>query len=72
VTISSATIDSNNAAITGGTVSIAKGTSGTVVVTIPSTGSSTTEPFANTAQYTITLMTAKGNKVTTQATYTGT
>jgi hypothetical protein len=66
VTISSATID-GNAATLSGTLSIPKGTSQTVIVTITSTG--TTAPFVNTAQYTIKLMTAKGNTVTTQATY---
>jgi flagellin-like protein len=68
VTISSATIDGNPATITGGTVAIAKGTSAPVTLTL----SSTTAPvFVNTAQYTIKLMTAKGNTVVTQATYTG-
>jgi len=71
VTITSATVDGNATAITGGTVTIAKGTSGTVILTIPATGHSGSEVFVNTAQYTIKLMTAKGNTVATQATYTG-
>jgi flagellin-like protein len=78
VTINSALIDSNSAvmyaqgssATLAGTagvasVSISKGTS--VTFTIAVAGQS----FTNTAQYTIKLMTAKGNTVTGQATYTG-
>jgi flagellin-like protein len=66
VTISGATIDGNTVSFTvlpAG--SIAKGTSSTVTLTW--TGST----FVNTAQYTIKLMTAKGNTVATQATYAG-
>jgi flagellin-like protein len=67
VTISSATIDGNSVTITSITPSgpIAKGTSSSVVLTWTGTA------FTNTAQYTIKLMTAKGNTVVTQATYTG-
>ena len=75
VTITSAYIDSNPASITAavnsagtsvlanGQVTILKGT--TVTITI--TGAA----FTNTAQYTIKLMTGKGNTVSNQATYTG-
>ena len=78
VTITSALIDSNTAvmyaqgssATLAGTagvasVSINKGTS--VTFTIAVSG----QTFTNTAQYTIKLMTAKGNTVTSQATYAG-
>lgn len=67
VTIDSGTID-GTAWTLSPAVSIAKGTTGTVTITAPAgfTG------FLNTAQYTIKLMTAKGNTVTTQASYTGT
>ena len=83
VTISSATID-GNAAITspwisqwhyhwrfrheygkGHSIPIAKGTSADVAISI------TTETFSNSAQYTITLMTAKGNTLTSSAAYNG-
>ena len=65
VTISSATIDSTPATFTVAPAGpIAKGTSSIVTVTW-------TSAFVNTAQYTIKLMTAKGNAVTNQATYTG-
>ena len=67
VTISGATIDGNTVSFTVSPVGpIAKGTSSTVTLTW--TGST----FVNTAQYTIKLMTAKGNTVATQATYPGT
>ena len=69
VTITSAYIDANTAALFNPaavkSVPISKGTS--VTFTLGVTGSN----FANTAQYTIKLMTAKGNTVTGQATYTG-
>ena len=80
VTISSATIDGNAAilvhgypsgTITGdllngkGQIPIAKGTSVDVAISI------TTETFSNSAQYTITLMTAKGNTLTSSAAYNG-
>ena len=67
VTISSAYIDSNTAAFTGGatSISVLKGNTATFNVTV------TGVTFANTAQYTIKLMTAKGNTVTGQGTYTG-
>ena len=72
VTITSAFIDGNtgtmNSATGGGSVitsfAIDKGQSGTFYVTVAGT-------FASTAQYTIKLMTAKGNTETNQATYTG-
>jgi flagellin-like protein len=75
VTITSAYIDANPASITAavnsagtsvlanGQVTILKGT--TVTITI--TGAA----FTNTAEYTIKLMTGKGNTVSNQATYTG-
>jgi flagellin-like protein len=71
VTITSATIDSSPAQLLTSpagaqvkSVAIAKGTSVTF-------GVGASGQFANTAQYTIKLMTAKGNTVTSQATYTG-
>ena len=70
VTITSATIDSsaaqllNSAGKQVASVAIPKGSSVTF-------GIGATGQFVNTAQYTIKLMTAKGNTVTTQATYTG-
>jgi len=67
VTITSATIDGNQATITG-TASILKGQTGTFNVGFTS-GSGLT--FTNTAQYTIKLQTAKGNALTTTYTYTG-
>ena len=66
VTISSATIDGNAATITTNPSPILKGTIGTVIISY-----TTTTLFVNTAQYTIKLMTAKGNTLTTQATYSG-
>jgi len=66
VTITSAYIDSNSASFTSGTsVSILKGNSATFNMTVSGV------TFANTAQYTIKLMTAKGNTVTSTGTYTG-
>jgi flagellin-like protein len=80
VTITSATIDGasvniNYAYLTGtsttnlvntsGQVPITKGTAVDIYISGPTGG------FANSAQYTIKLMTAKGNTVTTTATYTG-
>ena len=80
VTISSATIDGNAATlvhgypsgtITGdllngkGQIPIAKGTSVDVTITTAA------ETFSNSAQYTITLMTAKGNTLTSSASYNG-
>jgi flagellin-like protein len=70
VTITSATIDSSSVQLLNSagkivtSVAVAKGTSVTF-------GLGATGQFANTAQYTIKLMTAKGNTVTTQATYSG-
>jgi len=66
VTITSATIDGNTAAVTG--LAIAKGTSQPITLTITST---TTPNFVNSAQYTIKLTTAKGNTVVYTATYSG-
>ena len=48
-----------------GQIPIAKGTSVDVAISI------TTETFSNSAQYTITLMTAKGNTLTSSAAYNG-
>ena len=68
VTITSALIDSTSAQLLNphpvASVAVTKGSS--VTFTIGATGT-----FSNTAQYTIKLMTAKGNTVTGQATYTG-
>ena len=72
VTISSAYIDSNvgtmYTGVTTGTaatsIPIVKGSSVTFNVTVSGA-------FANTAQYTIKLMTAKGNTLTSTGTYTG-
>ena len=75
VTITSATIDGNLAgisaaapttALVNGQVVIAKGTSVTITM------APAAYPFVNSAQYTINLMTAKGNTETGQATYSGT
>lgn len=72
VTITSATIDGNPATIsvTGQTApwTIAKGTSETLTLSF-ATGSGLT--FTSTAQYTINLVTAKGNTITATYTYTG-
>jgi flagellin-like protein len=67
VTISSAYIDSNVATFTGGvtSISVLKGNSATFNMTVSGI------TFANTAQYTVKLMTAKGNTVTSTGTYTG-
>ncbi len=69
VTITSAYIDSNTATMFNPahvtSVAIPKG--GSVTFTIGVGGSS----YATTAQYTVKLMTAKGNTITNQATYTG-
>ena len=72
VTITSALIDASTATMFSGTpaarvtsVAISKGTAVTFTLGVNGVN------FANTAQYTIKLMTAKGNTVTTQATYTG-
>ena len=66
VTIVSANIDGNAATIAG-TTAIAKGTSQILTITFTS-GSLT---FTTTAQYTINLVTAKGNTESTTYTYTG-
>jgi flagellin-like protein len=70
VTITSAYIDSNAATqilnphpVTS--VAITKGNSATFTISVSG------QTFATTAQYTIKLMTAKGNTITSQASYTG-
>ena len=76
VTISSAYIDSNVAAMYTGvspgtlatSIPILKGNSVTFNITVTT---ATNANFANTAQYTIKLMTAKGNTLTSTGTYTG-
>jgi flagellin-like protein len=82
VTITSANIDGTTwtigAAVLSGTATpsvsstgqplIAKGTSVDIPLTLTST---TVAPFTNSAQYTVNLMTAKGNTETSQATYSG-
>jgi len=70
VTINSATIDGNAVSFapigqTGDNV--AKGSSVTFALTLPNSGSLTS--FVNTAQYTIKLLTAKGNSLVSTATY---
>jgi len=74
VNIASATIDGNSATITfatshgwasGDQAAIPKGGSVDVTVQLPS------GTFADSAQYTIKLQTAKGNSITTQASYNG-
>jgi len=81
VTISSATIDGYTATFTSATgatpawssgstsVGIAKGSSVTITMTVMN--GATAYPFSNSAQYTISLMTAKGNTLTTSASYNG-
>ena len=69
VTITSATID-GAAATLGTTTTIPKGQS--VVITLTITNAASATPlFSNSAQYTIKLMTAKGNTVTDTPTYSG-
>ena len=66
VTINLATIDGKTATINSPTPAvIAKGSSVDVTITVNA------YPFANSAQYTIKLQTAKGNSLTTSASYTG-
>jgi flagellin-like protein len=66
VTINLATIDGKTAVINSPTPAvIAKGSSVDVTITVAG------YPFANSAQYTIKLQTAKGNSLTTSASYTG-
>jgi len=81
VSITSATIDGNTATIQGATlastgatvnlvngqVPILKGTSVDINITVPSS----VETFVDSAQYTIKLMTAKGNTITDTPTYSG-
>ena len=83
VDITSATIDANTATITAATVTsgsqvltwtsgqvpIQKGNTVSITMTVGSAASP--YPFVNSAQYTIKLMTAKGNTVTNTATYAG-
>lgn len=68
VTISSATIDGQNAAITetGAALNIVKGATGTITLTNPGTGSPN---FNAGAQYSIKLVTAKGTTVPYTITY---
>jgi len=66
VTIASANIDGNPAAIAGVT-SIAKGTSQTLQISFTTAG----YWFNSTAEYQINLVTAKGNTESTTYTYTG-
>jgi len=66
VTIVSANID-GNPAIIAGTAAITKGTSQTLTIAFTSPSLS----FTTTAQYTINLVTAKGNTESTTYTYTG-
>ena len=66
VTIASANIDGNAATIAG-TAAIAKGTSQTLTIAFASPSLN----FTTTAQYTINLVTAKGNTESTTYTYTG-
>jgi archaellum component FlaF (FlaF/FlaG flagellin family) len=66
VTIASANIDGNAATIAG-TTAITKGTSQTLTITF----ASSTLTFTTTAQYSINLVTAKGNTETVSYTYTG-
>jgi flagellin-like protein len=72
VTINSGNVDGNTTVWQlASPVSIAKGTSGTVTLTANVGGTNVASFFTNTAQYTIKLQTAKGNTVTSTATYTG-
>ncbi len=68
VTISSATVDGNGAVVAAyspsTSLAIAKGTTSYLVVTL--VGTST---FQNTAEYTIKLLTARGNTIAYTATY---
>jgi flagellin-like protein len=62
-----ATVNGNAVPLTSATyVTVTKGSSTTFAITV-----SASTPFVNTAQYQISLQTAKGNTVTTTATYTG-
>ncbi|MGA3289363.1 MAG: archaellin/type IV pilin N-terminal domain-containing protein [Candidatus Bathyarchaeia archaeon] len=86
VSITSATIDGNTATISAPTVvtgtqsfatwvsgqqvPIGKGNTVTITLTIKGTVAAPAQ-FSNSAQYTIKLMTAKGNTETNQATYSG-
>ena len=63
VSITSGTIDGTAYAATG---SINKGSSGPITITIAAG-----TPFSNSAEYTIKLMTAKGNTIVYTATYSG-
>jgi flagellin-like protein len=63
VVIKSAYIDGNNTAITGGTLTISKGTTGSLTL-VPSVGQ-----FISGTEYTITLSTARSNTLFYKATY---
>ena len=83
VDLSSATIDGQAATITAATVTsgaqvltwtsgqvpIEKGNSVTITMTVGSAAAPS--PFVSSAEYTIKLMTAKGNTITNTATYAG-
>ena len=75
VDITSATIDGHTATVTAATgwtsgqVAIPKGTS--VDITIAIGNSLASQQFSDSAQYTIKLMTAKGNTITDTPSYTG-
>ena len=67
ITVNSGNVDGNSSWAIQSSVSIPKGGTGTVTL-VDSTDSAY---FTVTAQYTIKLQTAKGNSLTTQASYTG-
>lgn len=80
VTINSVTVDGKTATVTqaeptGTTTPITLGTNNQVPIpkgsSMDITVKVTAYPFSNSAQYTITLMTAKGNSITSSASYTG-
>jgi flagellin-like protein len=75
VTIKSASVDgllgTATYTVTSAPTPIPKGSSGTVTVVIASGSAANTNPFVNTAQYTIRLQTAKGNTLVSQVSYTG-
>ncbi len=66
VTINSATIGGNGVVMSPTTVAIPKGTTGTVTLTVTAANE-----FVTTAEYTINLLTARGNTIVYTATYTG-
>jgi archaeal type IV pilus assembly protein PilA len=65
VTINSATVDGNGTVITPSTLNIAKGSSGSLLITLGAGSAS----FTPGAQYEIRLVTAKGTTVVYSATY---